>query len=104
MDSPPDGRRLMDRVRDAIRVRHYSYQTEKAYLHWICRAYAARSTFSAEAQTKKPSSQAGRRASLVLKPGRQIFGAAALISSLAWSAYFSKLAWNRPARCFACSS
>jgi len=37
MDSPPDGRRLLDRVRDAIRVRHYSYQTEKAYLHWICR-------------------------------------------------------------------
>jgi len=37
MDCPPDRRRLLDRLRDAIRVRHYSYQTEKAYLHWIRR-------------------------------------------------------------------
>lgn len=29
--------RLLDRLRDAIRTRHYSYQTEKAYLHWARR-------------------------------------------------------------------
>ena len=29
--------RLLDRVRDAIRARHYSRRTEKAYVHWIKR-------------------------------------------------------------------
>ena len=29
--------RLLDRVRDAIRLRHYSYRTEQVYLHWIKR-------------------------------------------------------------------
>src|SRR2546427_8120559 len=29
--------KLLDRVRDAIRTRHYSYRTEKAYVHWIKR-------------------------------------------------------------------
>lgn len=29
--------RLPDRVREAIRVRHYSRRTEKAYVHWIKR-------------------------------------------------------------------
>ena len=29
--------RLLDRVRDALRVKHYSYRTEQAYLHWIKR-------------------------------------------------------------------
>ena len=29
--------RLMDRVREAIRVRHYSRRTEEAYTHWIRR-------------------------------------------------------------------
>jgi integron integrase len=28
---------LLDRVRDAIRLRHYSRSTEKSYLHWIRR-------------------------------------------------------------------
>lgn len=27
--------RLLDQVRDAIRVRHYSYETEKAYVYWV---------------------------------------------------------------------
>jgi len=27
--------RLLDRVREAIRTRHYSRRTEKAYVHWI---------------------------------------------------------------------
>ena len=29
--------RLLDRVRDAIARRHYSYRTEQAYIHWIKR-------------------------------------------------------------------
>jgi hypothetical protein len=29
--------RLLDRVREAIRARHYSRRTEKAYFHWIKR-------------------------------------------------------------------
>jgi integrase len=37
--SPPAPRpaRLLDRVREAIRTRHYSRRTEKAYVHWIKR-------------------------------------------------------------------
>jgi integron integrase len=31
------GPRLLDRVREAIRIRHYSRRTEKAYVHWIKR-------------------------------------------------------------------
>jgi integron integrase len=33
----PNPPRLLDRVRDAIRRRHYSYRTEQTYLHWIKR-------------------------------------------------------------------
>jgi integron integrase len=29
--------KFLDQVRDAIRVRHYSYRTEQAYIHWIKR-------------------------------------------------------------------
>ena len=29
--------KLLDRVRQAIRTRHYSEKTEKAYVHWIKR-------------------------------------------------------------------
>jgi hypothetical protein len=29
--------RLLDRVRQAIKARHYSRRTEKAYVHWIKR-------------------------------------------------------------------
>jgi integron integrase len=36
-DPPPQPRRLLDQVRDAIRVRHYSYRTEQAYVGWIRR-------------------------------------------------------------------
>ena len=28
---------LLDAVRDAIRVRHYSIRTEESYIHWIKR-------------------------------------------------------------------
>ena len=31
------GPRLLDRVRDAIRLRHYSYRTEQSYVAWIRR-------------------------------------------------------------------
>ncbi|MBI4490289.1 MAG: integron integrase, partial [Deltaproteobacteria bacterium] len=34
--SPPRPR-LLDHVRQAIRTRHYSYRTEKAYVHWVKR-------------------------------------------------------------------
>jgi integron integrase len=37
----PDVSRLLDRVRSAIRTRHYSPRTEKAYLGWIRRFVAA---------------------------------------------------------------
>ncbi|MBI4523896.1 MAG: phage integrase N-terminal SAM-like domain-containing protein, partial [Deltaproteobacteria bacterium] len=33
----PPRPRLLDQVRQAIRTRHYSYRTEKAYTHWINR-------------------------------------------------------------------
>jgi integron integrase len=33
----PKAPRLLDRVRDAIAVRHYSPRTEEAYVHWIKR-------------------------------------------------------------------
>jgi len=29
--------RLIDQVRSAIRIRHYSYRTEQTYVHWITR-------------------------------------------------------------------
>jgi integron integrase len=34
---PPPRPSLLDRVREAIRTRHYSRRTEKAYVHWIRR-------------------------------------------------------------------
>jgi hypothetical protein len=33
----PNPPRLLDRVRDAIRLRHYSPRTEEAYVGWIRR-------------------------------------------------------------------
>ena len=33
----PPKRKLLDRVRDAIRTRHMSPRTEEAYVHWIRR-------------------------------------------------------------------
>ena len=33
----PDNRKLLDRVRDAIRFKHYSLRTEKTYTDWIKR-------------------------------------------------------------------
>ena len=37
MTSEPAQPKLLDRVREAIRVRHYSRRTEEAYAHWIRR-------------------------------------------------------------------
>jgi len=34
---PPHQPRLLDQLRDAIRRKHYSYRTEKTYLHWVRR-------------------------------------------------------------------
>jgi integrase-like protein len=33
----PPKPRLFDRVREAVRARHYSRRSEKAYVHWIKR-------------------------------------------------------------------
>ncbi len=30
-------KKLLEQVRDAVRLKHYSYQTEKTYVHWIKR-------------------------------------------------------------------
>lgn len=35
MESRP--KKLLDQVREAIRVKHYSYRTEESYVHWIRR-------------------------------------------------------------------
>lgn len=35
--SPAQSPRLLEQLRDAVRRRHYSYRTEKAYLHWARR-------------------------------------------------------------------
>ncbi|PZO44996.1 MAG: hypothetical protein DCF19_00415 [Pseudanabaena frigida] len=37
MQTEPPPRKLLDRVRDRIRVKHYSYRTEETYLQWIRR-------------------------------------------------------------------
>jgi len=34
---PPRSPRLLDRLQDALRVRHYGLRTEKTYAHWVCR-------------------------------------------------------------------
>ena len=31
------GKKLLDQVRDVIRLKHYSYRTEQAYVDWITR-------------------------------------------------------------------
>jgi integron integrase len=35
MEQPP--KKLLDRVRDAVRIKHYSYRTEETYVYWIRR-------------------------------------------------------------------
>jgi hypothetical protein len=35
----PPKPKLLDQVRQAIHARHYSYRTEKAYIHWIKRLF-----------------------------------------------------------------
>jgi hypothetical protein len=35
--SLPQPKKLLDQLRDAIRIQHYSYSSEKAYLHWARR-------------------------------------------------------------------
>jgi Phage integrase, N-terminal SAM-like domain len=36
METPPK-KKLLDQVRDAIRLKHYSYRTEETYVQWIRR-------------------------------------------------------------------
>jgi hypothetical protein len=35
--SIPKPKKLLDQIRDAIRLKHYSYSTEKTYVHWAKR-------------------------------------------------------------------
>jgi integron integrase len=35
--APPDGQKLLARVREVIRLKHYSYRTERSYCDWIVR-------------------------------------------------------------------
>ena len=35
MEQPP--KKLLDQVRDALRLKHYSYRTEQTYVDWITR-------------------------------------------------------------------
>lgn len=37
MTFPQKPRKLLDQVRDKLRVKHYAYRTEKAYIFWIRR-------------------------------------------------------------------
>ena len=37
MQSEPRPKKLLEQVRDAIRMKHYSYRTEQAYVQWIRR-------------------------------------------------------------------
>ena len=36
MELQPTSKRLLDQVRDALRLKHYSYCTEQPYVGWIC--------------------------------------------------------------------
>jgi len=33
--SAPQGKKLLDVYREALRVRHYSYRTEETYISWV---------------------------------------------------------------------
>ena len=35
VQKPGNSRKLLDRVRDEIRIRHYSIKTEQAYTEWV---------------------------------------------------------------------
>jgi hypothetical protein len=52
MNPPFDGTRaprLLDQVREAIRTKHYSFRTEKAYVGWIRRFIVFNGTASGRA-------------------------------------------------------
>ncbi len=36
MTQPTQGKKLLEQMRDQIRVKQYSFRTEKTYLHWVC--------------------------------------------------------------------
>ena len=35
MNDTPKPKKLIDQVRDVLRVKHYAYRTEKTYILWI---------------------------------------------------------------------
>jgi hypothetical protein len=41
MMESPRPQKLLDQVRDAIRLKHYSYRTEETYVYWIRPLFAS---------------------------------------------------------------
>jgi len=37
MQTEPRPKKLLNQVRDAIRLKHYSYRTEQTYVQWVRR-------------------------------------------------------------------
>ena len=37
MDTPPPSKKLLDQLRDALRVKHYALSTENSYVEWVAR-------------------------------------------------------------------
>jgi len=35
MTVEPQPKKVLDQLRDALRVKHYAYSTEKSYLDWV---------------------------------------------------------------------
>jgi hypothetical protein len=68
-EEEPKPKKLLDQVRDALRVKHYSYRTEDSYVQWIRR-------YIPECLTQVPQSLSGstsyrldaREPNLVIKP------------------------------------
>ena len=54
MSHPPE--RLLDQVRDAIRLKHYSIRTEETYVAWIKRHVCSKTTVTRE-RWQKPRSR-----------------------------------------------
>jgi hypothetical protein len=64
--------RLLDRVREALRVRHYSRRTEEAYVAWIRAAYLPSEVRPGLAATRngvRETSDTGTRPTVAISSG-----------------------------------
>ena len=68
---PPAAPKLLARVRDAIRARHYSPRTDQAYVHWI-RRYIFFHGVRHPAEMGKPELTAFLSHLAVAPPARQL--------------------------------